>query len=514
MAELFTRSQCSCCQQEVAGLGVECADCPNTFRLCTECFSLGAEIGQHKTDHKYRFFDSGNLVIFPSEANWSAREEIRLLDAIEQYGFGNWQDISKHIESKSPSEAKEEYVKRFVEGTTGQITWNNLKEKVQRPVDHTVVDDGPLSPTLTQQLAPLDIQPDEMAQLGYMPNRDDYEKEFDNDAEKLVSQLVFSTEDEDIDIALKLALVDMYSRRLRERVRRKRVIRDYQLVSQFFKKDRPSQKRQFAAYERDLQEQFKSFAQFHSAREHEHFIQNLIKEKELKFRQGGSCSYKIPAQFWQVIRWLSLNLQPRPHQFLNPRKDKLRQSNPPNLAMNSLPVPTTKVLPTLLATPTLTGVKRSGDEECYPDRKRIARRFSCEDSSSNCGELLSEALSLPITGPLPKIQALACEGDQNSSQLPTDEKPKDTEDQFTANMNSLPSAQLLSSPEKHLCLSTNLLPSQYLTIKAALLVSQAPTKCMLGRPANLTDTEWSQIVNFMVQSGWMVASRVSSSEAE
>jgi hypothetical protein len=95
-----------------------------------------------------------------------------------------------------------------------------------------------------------------------------------------------------------------------------------------------------------------------------------------------------------------------------------------------------------------------------------------------------------------------------------DEKPKDTEDQFTANMNSLPSAQLLSSPEKHLCLSTNLLPSQYLTIKAALLVSQAPKKCMLGRPPNLTDTEWSQIVNFMVQSGWMAASRVSSSEAE
>ena len=45
--------------------------------------------------------DSGSLVIFPNESTWSAREEIRLLDAIEQYGFGNWQDISKHIESKT-----------------------------------------------------------------------------------------------------------------------------------------------------------------------------------------------------------------------------------------------------------------------------------------------------------------------------------------------------------------------------------------------------------------------------
>jgi len=38
--------------------------------------------------------------------------------------------------------------------------------------------------------------------------------------------------------ALKLSLVDMYSQRLHERFRRKRVIKEYQLVSQFFKKDR------------------------------------------------------------------------------------------------------------------------------------------------------------------------------------------------------------------------------------------------------------------------------------
>jgi len=87
------------------------------------------------------------------------------------------------------AEAKEEYVKRFVQGTTGLATWSNCKEKVQRPVDYTCRDDGPLSPSLTQKLPPLDIAGDETAQLGYMPQRDDYEKEFDNDAEKLVSQL-------------------------------------------------------------------------------------------------------------------------------------------------------------------------------------------------------------------------------------------------------------------------------------------------------------------------------------
>jgi len=33
---------------------------------------------------------------------WSAREELHLLDAIEQFGFGNWEDISRHIETRSP----------------------------------------------------------------------------------------------------------------------------------------------------------------------------------------------------------------------------------------------------------------------------------------------------------------------------------------------------------------------------------------------------------------------------
>jgi len=65
--------------------------------------------------------DSGSLALFPASGiegastneagsggsplnqRWSAREEIRLLDAIEQYGFGNWFDTSRHIESKLPS---------------------------------------------------------------------------------------------------------------------------------------------------------------------------------------------------------------------------------------------------------------------------------------------------------------------------------------------------------------------------------------------------------------------------
>lgn len=46
--------------------------------------------------------DSGAFGIFLGRSSWSANEEVRLLDAIEQFGFGNWEDIAKHIETRSP----------------------------------------------------------------------------------------------------------------------------------------------------------------------------------------------------------------------------------------------------------------------------------------------------------------------------------------------------------------------------------------------------------------------------
>lgn len=46
--------------------------------------------------------DSGAVGVSFGKAQWTAREELHLLDAIELYGFGNWEDISKHIETRTP----------------------------------------------------------------------------------------------------------------------------------------------------------------------------------------------------------------------------------------------------------------------------------------------------------------------------------------------------------------------------------------------------------------------------
>ncbi len=80
--------------------------------------------------------------------HWNAREEMRLLDAVEQYGYGNWKDIARHIETKTPEQAKEEYIRHYIHGCVGKHTWKEELRGYQ--IDHTqAADRGPLSPTLT-----------------------------------------------------------------------------------------------------------------------------------------------------------------------------------------------------------------------------------------------------------------------------------------------------------------------------------------------------------------------------
>lgn len=74
------------------------------------------------------------------------------------------------------AEAKEEYISRFLEGSIGRMTWPHAASSRSKLSDLTLPDDGPLAPKQVSKLPPLDVTPEEAAQLGYMPLRDDFEK--------------------------------------------------------------------------------------------------------------------------------------------------------------------------------------------------------------------------------------------------------------------------------------------------------------------------------------------------
>ncbi|KMZ04942.1 uncharacterized protein Dsimw501_GD20886, isoform D [Drosophila simulans] len=294
IADLFTKYNCTNCQDDIQGIRVHCAECEN-FDLCLQCFAAGAEIGAHQNNHPYQFMDTGTsiLSVFRGKGAWTAREEIRLLDAIEQYGFGNWEDISKHIETKSAEDAKEEYVNKFVNGTIGRATWTPAQSQRPRLIDHTGDDDaGPLGTNALSTLPPLEINSDEAMQLGYMPNRDSFEREYDPTAEQLISNISLSSEDTEVDVMLKLAHVDIYTRRLRERARRKRMVRDYQLVSNFFRNRNYAQQQGLTKEQREFRDRFRVYAQFYTCNEYERLLGSLEREKELRIRQSELYRYR------------------------------------------------------------------------------------------------------------------------------------------------------------------------------------------------------------------------------
>lgn len=218
---------------------------------------------------------------------------MHLLDAVEQFGFGSWEDISKHIETRSPEDAKEEYINKYLLGSIGRHTWIPASQRRPQLIDHSVEDDGPLGHEQTEKLPPIDVTPEEAKQLGYMPNRNNFEREYDPTAEQLVSGLSLNQDDDDIDVILKLAHVDIYTRRLRERARRKRIVRDFQLIMNFFRGNNTiNMRRRHSKEQREFRDRFRVFAQFYTAYEFDRLLQAFEREKALRIRLSELSRYR------------------------------------------------------------------------------------------------------------------------------------------------------------------------------------------------------------------------------
>ncbi|XP_077521947.1 transcriptional adapter 2B isoform X7 [Amblyomma americanum] len=447
MSGVIAKYHCNYCQEDITGVRVKCAECPD-FDLCLQCFSCGAEMGAHKNRHGYQLIDCGNFPIFGAPCNWKAKEELVLLEAIEQYGFGNWEDVSQCLPSRSSEEVQEHYNNHYIVGNIGRATWST--EVSTEIKDHTVPEGGPLSPSLSSAVAPVDITPSEQQELGYMPCRDDYEREYDNEAESLISQLsVGGPEEDELETALKLAQVDMYSRRLRERMRRKGLVRDYRLLEQFCHAGRPKaspvgarSKRNLREADRELQEKMRIFCQFQSAAEHEQLLENLEREKELKarikellrYRRNGITKLDECSEF-DVARH---------------RREKRKEVKKKSAPANSV------------------------------HKKPISTASKKYEEKGGVDIILNEQ-----------------EGD-------TREDSKEATD-----ITSLPGYELLSDKEKKLCQSMGISPACYITFKTVVLKDQAQRQkgsiAKFRSPAGLDKSHCRRILNHFANSGWISA---------
>jgi transcriptional adapter 2-alpha len=114
---------------------------------------------------------------------------------------------------------------------------------------------------------------------GFIPLREDFDIEYENDAELMLADMEFNPDDHPSEKELKLQVIQIYNHKLTERDRRKRFVIDRGLIDN---KKQMSLDRKRTKEERELVAKLRVFARFHTAAEHEALVEGMLKARRLR----------------------------------------------------------------------------------------------------------------------------------------------------------------------------------------------------------------------------------------
>jgi hypothetical protein len=251
------RWRCSYCARDVGNSWrIKCAVCQDVT-LCVECFSVGVEIFPHTNDHAYRVVERLDFEAFA--AGWTADEELLLLEGLENLGFERWDAVAEHIGSKTSEQCRAHYTLCFLDGSaqaplpdTERLVPREDEQKAVREAQErrsknnkgrrgrvrvraggracgrkgrgawTATDRSGWPRAVTKEMAASRLANDEVRSVntaGYHAKREDFEEEWDNDADKNVGSMEFLHTDSKDDVELKLQVLEIYNHKLDERER-------------------------------------------------------------------------------------------------------------------------------------------------------------------------------------------------------------------------------------------------------------------------------------------------------
>ncbi|KAJ2824651.1 Transcriptional adapter ada2 [Coemansia erecta] len=274
--EVGQKFHCDNCQANVTdGVRISCNECPE-FDLCTTCFSRGIELGTHKNNHPYRVVTRHRFPIFTED--WSADEELLLIDGLRQFGMGNWKDAAEHVGSKSKEECEQHYLDVFVGSDSWPLPDMNLE--FENKFSRSAGERRNRSAT-PGKIKVLSSQPSNHEIVGYMPGRLEFETEYENEADQVVKDMVINEDDTPEELDLKQIVLRIYNNKLDRRLYRKNFIFDRGLLeyrkNQAVEKKRPKD-------ERDLLNKIKVFARMQTREDFEEFSTGLLNEHALRQR--------------------------------------------------------------------------------------------------------------------------------------------------------------------------------------------------------------------------------------
>ncbi|EKX73837.1 transcriptional adapter 2 protein, putative [Theileria equi strain WA] len=309
--------QCSICSKLCSRQGhIKCAECVD-FNICVKCFSSGLEKAdssalassfvpsvatgnsnvKHKNTHKYIPVGPANFALFTKD--WSAEQELLLVDAIAKYGLGNWTEVSEMVTMayagyKSEEECESHYYKIYLNSPTPPIPdlTSLVYDENGKPL---IVHPSGVCPTQEKPKPAVSNKPQAKPQIiGYWPLRGDFDIEYDNDAELILADMEFRPEDTPEQIELKLNVIEIYNSKLDERIYRKKVIIERGLLDA---KSLQQKERKYTSEEKELYNLLKPFLRFQTAEEHDQTVQLIVKERKLR------------SKLYQLMVWKTLGLK-------------------------------------------------------------------------------------------------------------------------------------------------------------------------------------------------------------
>ncbi|XP_014523682.1 transcriptional adapter ADA2b isoform X2 [Vigna radiata var. radiata] len=338
---------CNYCNKDISGrIRIKCAVCQD-FDLCIECFSVGAEVTPHKSNHPYRVMDNLSFPLICPD--WNADEEILLLEAIEMYGFGNWNEVAEYVGTKSKSQCIDHYNAVYMNSPCfplpdlshvmgkgrdelfAMVKGHEAKKEFSLTAELMLKEEAPFSDVLSyEETKEAEIKNIEISRLtsacgkscsstlkktsnlsqskevkvegesqadrsigekkpklsgedrpsitelnGYSFKREEFDVEYDNDAELVLADMEFKNTDTEAEHQMKLHVLHIYSKRLDERKRRKHFVLERELLylDPFEKSLLPE--------ELQICQHYKVFMRFHSKEQHQDFLKNIIEEHRL-----------------------------------------------------------------------------------------------------------------------------------------------------------------------------------------------------------------------------------------
>ncbi|ORY58200.1 uncharacterized protein BCR38DRAFT_353560 [Pseudomassariella vexata] len=294
---------CDACSADITStVRIRCAHpACNEYDLCVQCFSSGTSSNSHQpSTHPYKVIEQNSFPIF--DAEWGADEELLLLEGCEIYGLGSWADIADHIGGyRNKDEVRDHYIKTYVESPcfplpkrcrptdmelAQEISREEFQARKKRRIDdrRDALKNAPPMPPKTKPTASVpschEIQ-------GYMPGRLEFETEYANEAEEAVQLMQFDpgdginprTGELEPEMELKLTVMDIYNARLTQRVDRKKVIFEHNLLD--YRENQKVEKRR-TKEEKELLNRAKPFARMMNHDDFESFSQGLVDELNLR----------------------------------------------------------------------------------------------------------------------------------------------------------------------------------------------------------------------------------------